>query len=552
MTTEPVKTPLEMFYHWEQTTPDWTYLRQAKDGDWVEYTWSDVGDRVRRLATFLRKQGFEPGSRIALFASNCADWFVVDLAIMLCGYVSVPLYPGQDPKSGAYILEHSGAKMLFLGGVDCAPQIADGSFAIDIPTVAILGCKNECDYQLEDIIANNDPHTESPTVDPDDLMTIIYTSGTTGNPKGVMHLHRTPGHVVPEMINTFTMASREGEDDRERYFSFLPLSHAAERIVVEMGSFYSNPTVSFSAGLETFATEMQSVQPTLFFAVPRLWTKFKAAIDAKVPPEAQAGFGDEEKAFVRQMLGLDKAKFIITGSAPTPRDIQQWFIDMGIYLRDGYGMTENFIDGCCWGYPGAPTPGCVGQPMGGAEFKLTDAGEICFRSKGLMKGYYKNPEKTAEVLIDGWYHTGDSGRIDEDGNLWVTGRISEVFKTTKGKFVKPTAIENHFGAIEELGQLMVFGHGFDQPMLLCNLSEIGQTKDRETLTGILQAGLEKINGELAAYEKVGAIIVTKDEWQIENALLTPTMKLKRKAIEDHYADLIASAKDAAPGSIVFE
>ncbi len=316
------------------------------------------------------------------------------------------------------------------------------------------------------------------------------------------------------------------------------MSHAAERIVVEMCSLYANATISFSEGLDTFGDEIRSVQPTLFFAVPRLWVKFKEGVDAKLPPEAQAQLNDEQKAGIAQMLGLGRARFILTGSAPCPRDVQDWFLNMGIALRDGYGMTENFIHGIAWTKDDQPVSGCVGQPMDDSvQVRLSDTGEIQFKSKGLMKGYYLNPEKTEEVFDDGWYCTGDSGKFDESGNLWVTGRVSEVFKTSKGKFVVPTRLETLFGRAPTLAQFCCMGHGLDQPIVLATLSELGHSRERDALQAELEAVLEQINTEVPAHERVSNLFIT-NEWTIDNALLTPTMKLKRKQIEDHYRDLV--------------
>lgn len=537
-----LKTPLEMFYQWEQETPNAIFLRQAEKLQWREYTWMEFSQQVRRLAAFIRAQGYPEGSRIAILSSNSVDWFVVDLAIMLSGHVSVPLYPGQDVESARYILEHSETRMIFLGSFNNAAEV-DAMVPASVPRVAMRGNETPCQYQLADIVQSHAAFEDSPRPDPDELFTILYTSGTTGRPKGVMHAHSTPAKVAPRMQTL--LHQHHGSDERGRFFSYLPLSHAAERIIVEMMSLYSNPTVSFSEGLATFAEELRAVKPTMFFSVPRLWTRFKEGVDAQFSPEVQAGFGEDEKSFVREYLGLDQAKVIITGSAPTPRDVQQWFIDMGILLRDGYGMTENFIDGANYS-EGVPVPGCVGKPGEGVDLKITDAGEICFRSDGLMKGYYKEPEKTAEVLVDGWYHTGDSGRIDENGNLWVTGRISEVFKTTKGKFVKPTDLEDKFAAVDSLGQLMIFGHGQDQPLLLANLTEAAQGQDRDTLGAHLLDELQTVNGQLAKHEQVSQMFIVKDEWTIENKLLTPTMKLKRKAIEEHYAAMVAEQLGTGP------
>jgi long-chain acyl-CoA synthetase len=518
-----------MFYHKERQEPDHVYLRQPHNLAWREYTWREVADQVRRIASFLREKGYPEGSRIGIWSSNSKDWPIVDLAIMLSGYVSVPIYPGQDTGSANYIFNHSETRLVFCGEFDQAANVSD-ALADCMETVAMLGCGFECDTSLEAIIRDYQPYPESPIPDPEGVFTLIYTSGTTGNPKGVMHMHQTPGHVVPELLEAFRMT--EGDN---RLFSFLPMSHAAERIVVEMTSLYApDTTVSFSENLQTFGDEIRSVQPTFFFAVPRLWVKFKEGLDAAVPPEAQVGLTDEQKSGIAHQLGLGEARFILTGSAPCPRDVQDWFLGMGIALRDGYGMTENFIHGCAWMHNDQPVSGCVGRPMtDSVQVRISDSGEIQFKSKGLMKGYYLNPEKTEEVFEDGWYCTGDSGKIDEDGNLWVTGRVSEVFKTSKGKFIVPTRLENFFGRCDKLAQFCIMGHALDQPILLTTLSELGAAKDPSALKQELEALLDSINGEVPAHERVAQIYVVP-EWTIENTLLTPTMKLKRKQIENTY------------------
>ena len=525
--TEAVKSPLEMFYKRETEAPEQVYLRQPDNLQWREYTWGEVADQVRRIASFLESRDYPPGSRIAIWSSNSKDWPIVDLAIMLAGHISVPIYPGQDTGSANYILDHSGAKMVFAGEFDQAANVAD-ALTDGIATVAMHGCTIAADTSLVDIIAQYQPLTSSPVPDPEDIFTIIYTSGTTGNPKGVMHMYQTPGHVLPGILDTFAMAGEEN-----RLFSFLPMSHAAERIMIEMNSLYAdNASISFSEGLATFGDEIRSVQPTFFFAVPRLWVKFKEGIDAAIPPEAQAHMNDEQKKAVATQLGLGQARFILTGSAPCPRDVQDWFLNMGIALRDGYGMTENFIHGCAWMHNDQPVSGCVGHPMDKSiQVRLSDTGEIQFKSKGLMKGYYLNPEKTAEVFDDGWYCTGDSGKFDEDGNLWVTGRTSEVFKTSKGKFIVPMRLEDFFGRCHKLAQFCVMGHGLDQPILLTTLSESGKAMPEDELKAELMALLEEVNAEVPAHERVGQIYVVP-EWTIENTLLTPTMKIKRKQIED--------------------
>ena len=537
--TEAVKSPLEMFYKWESEQPDQVFLRQPKNLVWTEYTWADVADQARRIAAFLISKNYPVGSRIGIWSSNNKDWPIVDLAIMLSGHISVPIYPGQDVASANYIFGHSEVKLTFAGSFDQFAR-ADEAFTDGMETVAMMGCEIECADSLENIIATTEPYTESPIPNPEDLFTIVYTSGTTGNPKGVMHMHQTPGHTVPGIVD-FAMSKTEPD----RLFSFLPLSHVAERVVVWMVGLYGNAPISFSEGLATFAEEIRSVQPTLFFAVPRLWVKFKEGVDALIPPEAQAELSDEHKKGIAQQLGLASARMVLTGSAPTPKDVQNWFLEMGIPLRDAYGMTENFIHGTGWISDEPPKPGCVGQPMDSSvSVRISDSGEIQFKSKGIMVGYYLNPEKTAEVMDDGWYCTGDSGKFDEDGNLWITGRVSEVFKTTKGKFIVPAKIERLLGRSDKLAQYCIMGHGLDQPVLLATLSESGAVKDSAELATELEALRNEINGELNPWERIQLIGITP-EWTIENALLTPTLKLKRKQIEDTHLQQVVDQANGA-------
>ena len=225
-----VKTPLEMFYRWEQETPEQVYLRQPKNLEWREYTWREVADQVRRIAAFLISKDYPPGSRIAIWSANSKDWPIVDLAIMLSGHISVPIYPGQDIESANYIFKHSESQLVFMGSFDQSAR-AHEALVGGMGTVAMLGCSIDCDHSLDTIVQELAPYKDSPVPDPESIFTIIYTSGTTGNPKGVMHMHQTPGHVVPGLARSFRMNGQEN-----RLFSFLPMSHAAERIMVELVS----------------------------------------------------------------------------------------------------------------------------------------------------------------------------------------------------------------------------------------------------------------------------------------------------------------------------
>jgi len=528
------KLPIEMFYQWESETPDKVFLRQPKNLEWTEYTWRDVATAVRKVASFISAKGYPKGSRIGIWSSNSKDWPIVDLAIQMNGHVSVPLYPGQGVGSAKYIMEHSETKILFVGDIIQAANIAE-ALPPSVECVGMLGCAVPCSTTLDDIIKEYDAFEGSPVPDADDLLTIVYTSGTTGKPKGAMHTHGAAAHVTPDFVNTF-----EGGYVGGKLFSFLPMSHIAERVAVEMAGLYANASISFSEGLSTFADELRSVQPTFFFAVPRLWMKFKEGVDAKIPPAAQAGLTPEQRQGIVYQLGLGSAKYVATGSAPLSPDIQDWYLNMGIVLRDAYGVTENFIHGTGWLKDDKPLSGCVGQPLSkNVNVRISDEGEIQFKSKGVMKGYYKDPEKTAAVFDGDWYRTGDSGRIDEDGNLWITGRISAAFKTSKGKFIVPTKLENMFGRCDKLAQFCVFGLGAPQPMIFTTLSEVGMKVEADNLKNELTDLLAGINSEVPSHERISTVFITPP-WTMENELLTPTLKKKRKQIEAFYKDQVSS------------
>jgi len=535
--------PLEMLYQWEARKPDTVYLRQSRDGEFVDYTWREVAQRARKLATYLQALNYPKGSRIAIYSQNSPDWFIADFAIMMSGHVSVPLYPGQSSQSMTYVLRHSDSQLLFIGHADQPEAIEQAMAGMDLHRVGLLGSDLQCHATLEEIVGTCEPLRGQPLRDMDTLYTLMYTSGTTGNPKGVMHHFENVSWAVTKMAADIKL------NEESRFFSYLPLSHTAERVLVLLYSLYTGATVAFPESMETFNSDLQKIRPTFFFSVPRLWKKFKEAVEAKIPAETiETMLADPDKAEgfkqqIQQQLGLDAAGFIITGSAPTPMDVQEWYLKLDMPLRNGYGMTENCIHGCIC-LDDRVVPGTAGKPFSGCEVKIGEDNEILFKSPAMMKGYYLNPEKTSEVLREGYYHTGDTGFIDDEGLLQVTGRLSEAFKTTKGKFVKPSTIEDVMAELQCLGQMCAIGHGMEAPVLVAGLSETSAGKSRQDLASEIEAVLPELNARLAPHERIAQVYLVSDEWTIDNELLTPTMKMKRNSIIEKYQHAVEHAESS--------
>lgn len=534
-----IVTQLDRVQQFEKELADELWLTQPLGGGEVQtFTYAQAVDEARRMAAHLKSLGLPPKSHIALFSKNTAWWLIADLAIWMADHVSIPLYPILTPETIRQIIDHSGAKLIFIGKLDgydaMAPGIPEGLARIAMPLAPKLDVP-----QWKDIVKSTEPLEGKIERDPNDMATIIYTSGSTGVPKGVMHSFATmsaPGDGFRDLLEITR---------HDRMLSYLPLAHAFERTVVETGTFLSGFQVYFAESLDTFVADLKRAQPTLFVSVPRLWQKFQLGVFQKMPPERLSFLlkipivaGIIRKK-VLSGLGLDKARFAGSGSAPIPAQLIDWYRSLGLELLEGYGMTENFSYSHAT-QPGDVRVGYVGTPMPGVEHKLSDAGEILVKSPGTMLGYYNAPELTAEVLTDdGWLKTGDRGEIDDKGRLRITGRVKELFKTTKGKYVAPAPIENKLQLHDDVEIACVTGDGFPQPYGMVVLSEAARPKvkeeaERTRIEKTLAAHLAKLNEELDQHEQLEFVAVISDDWTIENGLLTPTLKLKRGAIEDKY------------------
>ena len=533
---------LQRLYHWERTTPDRVAYTQPLGGGAVrDLTWREVLDQTRRMAAWLQAQGWPAGSRIALLSKNTAHWLMTDFAIWMAGHVSVPLYPTLAAGTIRQILEHSEAKMLFVGKLDgwagMKPGIPPG-----LPCVALpLAPPN--DYpQWDDLIAKTAPLQGHPVRPADELSTIMYTSGTTGAPKGVMHTFGTFAWSVASGLKRVPQINNSA-----RMLSYLPLSHVAERTLVEHALLATGMSVFFAESLETFTADLQRARPTVFFSVPRLWVKFQQGIHQKMPAAKLERLlkipilrGIVKKKILTA-LGLDQCEFAAGGAAPMPPDLLRWYSKLGLDIVEVYGMTEN----CGVSHatlPGHPRPGTVGLPYEGIQSRLDPTtAEIQVKCPGLMLGYYKEPELSkAAFTDDGWLKTGDKGALDGEGNLRITGRVKDLFKTSKGKYVAPAPIEDRLvmhGAIEAC---CVTGANLGQPLALAMLNavaaaEAASAAGRAALEASLAAHVKAINEQLDPHEQLDCLVVTVDPWTVDNDLITPTFKVKRNRIEDMFA-----------------
>jgi long-subunit acyl-CoA synthetase (AMP-forming) len=332
---------------------------------------------------------------------------------------------------------------------------------------------------------------------------------------------------------------------KDRMLSYLPLAHVFERFFVEAQSFCTGFQLFFAESLDTFVADLNRAQPTIFISVPRLWLKFQLGVFHKLPPEKLARLlripllNRVIKKKVLTGLGLQHVRLAASGSAPIPPDLIQWYRDLGLELLEGYGMSEDFAYSHA-SHPGHGRVGYVGNPMPGVDVKISDEGEILIKSPGNMMGYYKQPELTAECYTeDGYFKTGDRGERDEEGRLKITGRVKELFKTSKGKYVAPVPIENLLNNNSHVEMCCVTGSGHPQPYALVLLAEelrptLNDDAVRATLEAELDALLNEVNQEVEGFERLQFLVVVKDPWLIENGFLTPTMKMKRSMLEDTY------------------
>jgi long-chain acyl-CoA synthetase len=532
---------LQRLYHWEKSAPDRIAFTQPTGGGAVrDYTWGEVVDQARRMAAHLQSLGIAPGDRVAILSKNTVHWMLSDYAIFMAGAVSVPLYPTLAPSTIGQILAHSESKLLFVGKLDGWAHMKPG-IPPGLPCIAHPLADARNSYPLwDDIVARTAPLAGEPVRPADELCTIIYTSGTTGLPKGVMHTFGTLAFAVQTGLTRLPLQADS------RMLSYLPLAHVVERALVEHGQLGCGFRVYFADNLQSFTADVQRARPTIFFSVPRLWLKFQQAVLHQMPQRKLdlllklPILSGIVKKKILTTLGLDQCVMAISGAAPIPPELLRWYGRLGLMIAEGYGLTEN----CALSHITAPGQdvGTVGRPYDAVECRIDPAnGEIQVKSGTTMTGYYRQPELNPQVFTaDGFLRTGDRGTIDPRGVLKITGRVKDLFKTSKGKYVAPAPIEDKLVMHAAVEACCVTGANLGQPLALVMLNleatqQAASADGRSALTQSLAAHLEQVNATLDPHEQLACMVVTNEAWTVDNDLITPTFKVKRNRIEERFA-----------------
>ncbi|HMD28790.1 MAG TPA: AMP-binding protein [Steroidobacteraceae bacterium] len=540
---------LDYVYEHQTLQTDRVWLTQPIGaGRVVEYTWGQTIDQARRMAAHLQSFKFAPGFRVALLSSNCAHFIMAELAVWMAGGTTVSIYPTETAETVRYVLEHSEASLLFVGKLDdWASQAA--AVPDNLPCIALPLAPPTKFESWDAITGRTAPLAGRPVRAASQLAMLLYTSGSTGQPKGVM-----------QTFSAITQATECGLSDtvwqlpagvEQRVLSYLPVAHCYDRAMICRGLVEGKTQFFFTESRATFLQDIQRARPTMFCSVPRLWLKFQQSVLANIPAAQLDAMLDDPKTApavrhkVLSGLGLEEVRIAVSGSAPIPPALLDWYRRLGLNMVEGYGMTEDFALSHRT-TPDLNAPGFVGVPVPGVQIRIADDGEILIKSPGQLAGYYKRPDLDAESFTgDGFFCTGDLGERRADGQLRIIGRKKEIFKTAKGKYVAPAPIENCLSSHPMVELAMVSGVGQPAPYAVLVIAEqlrpsLKDPAVRAQVDTELNNLLRDVNRDLATYEQLQFLVVAPEPWSIENGCLTPTMKIKRSRIEASFVEQVGT------------
>ena len=523
----------EFLDHWADTQGDKIWMRDLREESSIDYSWAEARRQVKAVAAALEDR-FGHGKNMIMLSRNRPHWFMADLAVICSGNVTVSMFTTLPPATAEYIAEFTEAQVIFVGESPNWEAVRP-VLPANITIVALPGVEIEGEHLTWDqLLAEGADRDITYQCAARDMMSLVFTSGTTGLPKGVIQTHESNLVPIRRFIDAF------GLRDQPRYFSYLPLSHIAERQIVEYSSLFCCGEVNFNESLEHVLRDLQRTRPHMFFGPPRIWEQFQQAVVGKFGGQdaldsALARDAAGTGKLVLDTIGLGEVEFCLAAAAPIPPPLIQWWDSLGLQLMDGFGQTEAM--GLIASSHDNRRIGSVGKPVGEVEYKITEEGELAVRANGCTPGYYKQPEKTAELIRDGWLHTGDKARVDEDGFIYITGRVKDYFKTIQGKFVAPPPIEGMFANNRFIEQQCLLGRGFSKTVMTAVLTEAAKSESTETVDAAIRDTVAAINEEIEAHARIGAVIISSDLWSIENEVLTPTLKIRRDKVEELFGEL---------------
>lgn len=523
----------EFLDHWADTRGDKIWMRDLREEGSEDYSWAEARRQINAVSAALEAR-FGHGKSMIMLSRNRPHWFMADLAVIRSGNVTVSMFTTLPAGTAQYIAEFTEAEVIFVGESPnweaVRPVLPEG-----ITIVALPGVEIEGDHLTWDqLLAEGDGKDIEYRCAPNDMMSLVFTSGTTGVPKGVIQTHESNVIPIRRFIDAF------GLRDQPRYFSYLPLSHIAERQIVEYSSLFCCGEVNFNESLEHILRDLQRTRPHMFFGPPRIWEQFQQAVTGKFGGQEalEAALKEDSEGIgklVLETMGLGEVEFCLAAAAPTPPPLIHWWDSLGLKLMEGFGQTEAM--GLIVSGHDTRRIGSIGKPVGEVEYKITEEGELAVKANGCTPGYFKQPDKTAELIRDGWLHTGDKAKVDEDGFIFITGRVKDYFKTIQGKFVAPPPIEGMFAENAFIEQQCLIGRGFSKTVMIAVLTDAARGEDADVIDASIRERVAAINEEIEKHARIGAVIISTEPWSIENEVLTPTLKIRRDKVEEKFGEL---------------